>query len=969
MHFRTKYFLSIYDQNQFILKDKKSLIIFKLILIKRLIKYLIPIILFTSTFVNAQLYFFGRNKIQYEDFDWKVLKTEHFNIYYYDDFEEMAEIGAKYAEEAYDELKVKFNHVMLTQIPLIFYNTHIHFQQTNTLPGFIPEGVGGFFEFLKGRVVIPYLSSLDQFRHVIRHELVHVFMTGKVLNVIRDHRVLSDKYPPLWFVEGIAEYWSYHWDAQAEMVLRDAVINNIFVPLEDIRRIQGSFLMYKEGQLFLQFVSDNYGEDKILKLLENVWRFSKFEEVIEFTLGERFKKIDEKWTHYVKKIYYPIYGEKSPHYIDSEKITNEGFNFCPNYFNDGKNENVYFIANRNGYSSVYKMGYDPDSIDYLDPELIIEGENEKVFESFHLTKPSMSISSKGLMAFITKYGSSDAIHLYNTFEEEITKTYKFKELISIEAPSFSSDGKKLIFNATDRKGYIDIYSMDIESGTLSRLTNDYYADKDPVFNESGDKVIFSSDRTSGIYQQFNNLFEIDINTGKIEYLTYIEANVTSPKYSPDFKKLYCLSDLDGNDNIWEVNFRDSEPSSLTQKTKFITSIFEFTFVNNNELITSSFEKFSFQFYSLKIKDEDETFSQTEQFDFSDIGQAWIPDKIKLDPAVDKLDYENEYTLDYAVSQITTDPVFGTRGGAIFSLSDLLGDDRYYMVIYNSAEFQSDFYKNLNVAISKVNTKGRTNYGFGIFHFIGRRYDISQSDGIFYERNFGGYFSLLYPISPFQRFEATVQMSNSDREMNEDFLPRKALLLSNSFSFVHDNTIWSMTGPMDGSRLRLLIGYTSDIRYSNSNFYSVIADYRKYFRLHNRVTLATRASIFYNEGKDARRYIAGGSWDLRGWPRFEIRGEKLWLSSVELRYPLIDQIYLKLPFFGLGFSGIKGAMYVDAGSAWDQKYGETIGSLGIGLRFNFLGPITFRYDVGKRIVKDFTKLSGHIFYHFFFGWDF
>ncbi|MCB0750967.1 MAG: hypothetical protein KDC52_05800, partial [Ignavibacteriae bacterium] len=148
-------------------------------------KYIFLILVILTSNIYSQLYFFGRNKVHYEDFEWKVIKTEHFDIYYYDDFEEMAEIGANYAEEAFDELKVKFNHIILQKIPLIFYNTHTHFQQTNTLPGFIPEGVGGFFEFLKGRVVIPYLSSLDQFRHVIRHELVHVFMTSKVINLIK----------------------------------------------------------------------------------------------------------------------------------------------------------------------------------------------------------------------------------------------------------------------------------------------------------------------------------------------------------------------------------------------------------------------------------------------------------------------------------------------------------------------------------------------------------------------------------------------------------------------------------------------------------------------------------------------------------------------------------------------------------------------------------------------------------------
>ena len=94
------------------------------------------IVLFACT-AEAQLYYFGRNKVQYQDFDWKVLRTEHFNIYYYGEFEEIAEIGASYAEEAYSELKIKFNNLITKPIPLIFYNTSLHFQQTNTTPGLI----------------------------------------------------------------------------------------------------------------------------------------------------------------------------------------------------------------------------------------------------------------------------------------------------------------------------------------------------------------------------------------------------------------------------------------------------------------------------------------------------------------------------------------------------------------------------------------------------------------------------------------------------------------------------------------------------------------------------------------------------------------------------------------------------------------------------------------------------------------
>ena len=438
------------------------------------IKFTYLLVLFLSfTSLNyAQFYFFGRNKVQYEKFEWKVLKTEHFDIYYYDDFEELAEIGAKIAETAFDELKVKFNHIVLTKIPLIFYNTHIHFQQTNVLPSFIPEGVGGFFEFIKGRVVIPYTGSIEQFEHVVKHELVHVFMTSKIFNILSDHRIPADRYPPLWFVEGLAEYWSYHWDTQAEMVMRDAVLNNIFVPLENIYAIYGSYLLYKEGQNLLSFISKEYGEEKIVQIMENFWRFSSFDDLLEFTLGEDVKIIDEKWLYDLKQEYYPLYENKFPHYIESKKITDFGFNFSPNYFQSDSTDYIYFIGNRSGYSSVYRLLYSPKSKEIIEPEVIIQGEREAVFESFHLLQSSISVSPEGLIAFVTKSGGSDVIHLYSIADDEIINNFRYDDLISIRAPKFSSSGRKIVFNATDRKGFSDLFVMDMDTDNITRLTND-----------------------------------------------------------------------------------------------------------------------------------------------------------------------------------------------------------------------------------------------------------------------------------------------------------------------------------------------------------------------------------------------------------------------------------------------------------------------------------------------------------------
>ena len=109
--------------------------------------------------------------------------------------------------------------------------------------------------------------------------------------------------------------------------------------------------------------------------------------------------------------------------------------------------------------------------------------------------------------------------------------------------------------------------------------------------------------------------------------------------------------------------------------------------------------------------------------------------------------------------------------------------------------------------------------------------------------------------------------------------------------------------------------------------------------------------------------------MRGWNRWSIRGEKMWMSSLELRFPLIEQINIKFPFVNIGFGGIRGAAFFDAGSAWDSEYKTTLGSIGAGIRFNLFNIIVLRYDMGKKIQNDFKEFQPGLFYQFFFGWDF
>ena len=937
---------------------------------KRFAALVIFIILFSTADVFCQFYYFGRNKVQYHEFNWKVLHTKHFDIYYYGDMLRMAEIGSFYAEEVYDELKVELNQVVTRRVPLIFYNTTIDFQQTNTTPGLIPDGVGGFFEFLKGRVVLPSTGSLHDFRHVIRHELVHVFMTNKIYWVLKNHRIPTDKMPPLWFVEGIAEFLSTEPDAQAEMVMRDAVINNYFFNLDNIWKIYGSFLMYKEGQNFLEFVEEKYGKDKVINFLENFWMYSKFNEVMEYTLQKKIEQIDAEWEYYLKKKYYPLLADKYPTEFGAKKITFEGFNFSPVYCKTGDEEFIYFVANRDGYSSLYRMEYSKEENSAESPELVLRGEQTEEYESFHLFQSAIDISKNGLIAFITKKGASDAIHLLSVNDNQVVKTIQSEDLVFISSPKFSSNGNRIVFNAVDKKGFSDLFIYDLLNEKLYRITNDYYDDKDPVFGINDQQIIFTSDRTAGKFEKKYNLFSYDLNNNTIKYVTYLNTNSFSPIISPDKKELIFTSELDGIRNLYKIDIKQDQFGKTVKRiSDFITSAYYPSFIDSSLITFSGFENFSFNIYVLdknKTK-SDSSFSVT--FSTDSVVGKWMAGIISSPSELQELSYEKEYSLDFAQSVVATDPLYGTRGGAILSLSDLLGDDRYLFLLYNTASVQSDILKSFNILIQRVNFAERVNYGYGIFHFSGRRYDLRDPDEFYYEKSFGGSFLLSYPISKFQRIEATATIANSNKEVIPDVIERKALLFTNTLSYVIDNSLWGPTGPVDGMRGLVILGYTTDIKYSNVNYFSFIADYRYYQRFFLTTALAFRAAVFYNQGKESRRYIVGGSWDLRGWPRFGLRGEKVWLSSLELRFPLIDQINLRLPVFNLGLPGFRGALFYDMGGIWDEKYNETIGSVGFGFRMNLFNVLTLRYDIGKKIINDFSDFQKGLFYQFFFGWDF
>ncbi len=958
-------------------------------------------------------YHFGRNKVQYEDFEWEILKTEHFDIYHYPEMQELAEMGAAFAETVYTELEHRFDLSLNHRVPMIFYSSNLHFKQTNVTSGFIPDGVGGFFEFLKGRVVVPANGNLHRFRRVIRHELVHVFTYSKVLRVMRDHRKPLDRFLPLWFTEGLAEYWSGPPDYQHEMVIRDAVASNFLVPLANMFRINGTYLMYKQGEAVLRFIAEEYGDDKVLRLLENVWKDRDFRKVMEVTLHESYTDISTHWDEWVRAQYYPMLEDIDVPTLIAGGISAKGFSAKPVLYQKQNGERwIYYVGNKTGYSNVFAVPIDSTYRPLEKSKVIIEGERDSRFEAFHVLESRIDVSADGKLAFVTKSGKQDVVHIYDLEEERLLSTYRFPELVAVYSPSWNPEGNQLVFTSIDKSGFTDLYQYDIQEDLLRRLTNDAYDDRDPSWSPDGRYVAFSSDRTSEGKDNAYNLFIYDLEDDHIRYLTYGHQHDLSPSWSPDGQYVVFTStrpDSTGRysaQDLWVADATQLDMGSealasvgLVNATKLRTSLarpvhkltnltsaaFDPVWTDDGRLLFTAFEHFSFSIRN--ISDVDSLVAEprkTAVSRFDRVGTPWAFNKMGQELGAEKVRYKKHYQLDIAQSQVNNNPVWGTNGGAFVALSDMMGDDYWYFTLFSNSRAQGNFLRSLNFSVSRLQLHRRTNTAYGIYRFGGLRYDITDpladtTFPIFWETIWGGFGALAYPISKFRRIELNTSLSWSDKEISIRNIQRKALLLSNSIALVHDNALYHYNGPIEGWRANLTAAYTTDIKYSNVSYFTLAADIRKYWRIIPEVTFASRGLFQMNEGQEARLFVLGGSWDLRGYPLWDVRGRKMWFTSHELRFPILNQPGRYLPILvPFGIVNLRGALFFDMAHAWNFKYndaepllytGDTIGSSGLGFRLNLFGGLILRYDIGYRFSNGAKDWEKERFGQFFFGWDF
>lgn len=878
------------------------------------------------SYIFAQYWEFGQNKVQYKNFDWKVIDTEtgtneNFSLLYYTGGEELAKFGYNVISKSHKRLSDCFNYSPEGRTPVVIYKSHNDFEQTNITLAVFDENLGGFTEPYKNRVVVPFDGSYEDFRHVLSHEFTHAFQ----FNVLRgggftSTLVLTLSQMPLWFMEGMAEYFSLGWDAQSDMFVRDALYWDRIRPVNRLYEIEGSFLMYKEGQSILYFIANRYGEKKIGEIFRKMKGVGNIGGALEAALGIDEEELNRLWIQDLKFRYWSEAAGKLPAPDYARQLTDRNddyaFNTAPAISPDGSE--IVFLSDRNDYESLYLMS----TIDGRVKDKLLDGGKTQAYESFHIMQGGISWSPDNKkIAFVVKTKGRDEICIMNPHTHKQLKKLK-PELDRIFSPSFSPDGKKLAIRGV-KDGAADIYLIDVKTGELEQLTDDMYDDIMPSWTPDSNNIIFSSDRPyeDSVWKYgYYAIFRIDVSGNNIQKIPIPmprTSYIASPLYvNGDSAGDACILFVSNHTGINNIFIFKPNSQQLLQLTDVIGGTFTPSISDDGKYLAFSlYSKGGWDIYTIKSpvsKASTPGQSKTFSSQYSDFSE----DTTSL-PEGKKLGLRLSPDWGGAAVSYSTDGSY--RGYLQFVISDWLGNHQFYMATSSPENLLANF------RLEYLYLPHRLDFGAVAVKESYYYYDTYDPNHWGDIENYGGAALLQYPLDKFRRIEMEWQlmlMQQYEYYRDKRLWSEWYYITGPVLSFVLDNSVWGATGPQNGERRKfsILSNLPFEINYSPTiafNYYSL--DCRKYWKIVRNYSFAVRAMNAGLWGRDwelAGPLSVSGPDSLRGYDPYEVAGKNIGLLNFEFRYPFIEQIKITFPI-PLILGGIRGATFLDLGYAKDD----------------------------------------------------
>jgi Tol biopolymer transport system component len=565
---------------------------------------------------------------------------------------------------------------------------------------------------------------------------------------------------------------------------------------------------------------------------------------------------------------------------------------------------------------------------------------------------------------------------------------------------------------------VELYTINLNSRQIQRRTRDTSVERSPSYSPDGKKIAFVSDR-SGI----NNIYVYDSLADSSYAITNLVSGVTHLSWAREGSRLAFASfDNGGFDIYLMTNPLDIKSGSVRPKTtRFVEEKKPMLAMSEpveeaKPSVGLDYRNFifdeRFRKGELDSKGKNQTaFLDSTQYKNSDGGYKTHKYKIRFSP-------------DLVTGGAGYSQFWGLQGSSFIRFSDVLGNhqiDLYTNLFYNL--------KNSNFQFSYSFLPLRVDIGVSVFHYSYRFYTWIENGGNIYfgylrDRNYGLSLFASRPFDRYRRLDVGLTALGIDRDLvalDEYYyyyyysavpydvakLSQKRILMAN-VGYTTDTAIFGSTGPMSEGRSNITLSYSPKItnRYG-LDFWTLRGDFRRYYLIGRNYAFAFRMAGGVSGGGYPQKFLLGGMLDwvnykyrrfspeffsennfffstfetpLRGTLYYEMIGTRFMLTNIEFRFPLIQYLILGWPL-PIGFQNIRGVMFMDLGSAWDNdkawkpftsgdsgmpRLNDLRGGFGLGVRMN-LGYFILRYDYAR--ATDFASVSKDAVHYFSFGADF
>lgn len=841
-------------------------------------KILISLLIISAPLQSQQ---FGRNKIQYDDFKFKIMHTTNFDIYHYPQEKHAVHDAGRMIERWYYRFSDFLDYEIEQKQPLILYANHADFQQTNVISSLLGQGTGGVTEGLKKRIVIPLTGVYSQNDHVLGHELVHAFQYNIAENY--DKGLNRMQRLPLWLIEGMAEYLSSgSHSTLTAMWLRDAVVHDDVPTIDDISS-DPRYFPYRYGQALWAFMASKWGDPVVPQIFRESINTS-LDSAYRKVIGLQQEEISKQWVKAVKNDYTPqLQGRDSVAEIGQAVIKDESdsgpMNLSPVISPDGKY--AAFLGRQDVFTlDLYLADLQKGKI----IKKLVSSTTDAHFDALRFMNSAGTWSPDGSkFAFVVFKDGDNAISVIDVKSTDVLQTITLKQVDALNYLDWSPDGNRLVISGS-KGGISDLYLYNFRTDQTRQITEGRYAEIQPDWSSDGRYIAFVTDRGDG--NNFNTL-----QTGQLSLALYdtLDREISTlqifangkhinPSFSNDSAELFFVSDQDGFSDIYSYNINNRQ---LKRITKVVSGISGLTAEspclsvagNSGDLLFTVFDNRKYKLRLITKQNIKGTVISSHKIssykkadklplvnslkgNFVEIYLKQYQKGLPPDTTFALSDYDPDLLLKYAgnLSLGGGSDRFGTYlgGGGSLVFADFLNDHMLGVAAQINGRF-----KDIGGQVMYLNRDNRFNWGASISRIpyrsrsVGASIDSVQVDGekvygttynILDQRIFDSQAALLgeYPLSINRRIEASIGYTRIgfDNELTSIFTingvrydeDRQSLdappaldLVQTSLGYVGDYSFFGFTSPVKGRRYRAEIEAT----FGSLEYYTLLLDYRQY----------------------------------------------------------------------------------------------------------------------------------------------